>query len=238
MTDVQVHRKYKTNQVDTVLVSDNPLLVLRFKIKLAGVQLPSDRNSSRTYPPTSNNPLLFPREKSLGAESNTVQKFSRIYIFAQIKEEGRGMWEQTKNLTGPNTGQEREAFEKGRNEPAIAGIRKMERKESLKKWGDHARSMREMERDGEKLVVTRTTHCADCKWRVQDQSFPPLIHRAIVLHCLLAFPQHEYITRHSDVAYCLWITGLPDNKGYFHKKTLIHFSSYLIRGRRKEALRS
>ncbi len=95
-----------------------------------------------------------------------------------------------------------------------------------------------MERDGEKLVVTRTTHCADCKWRVQDQSFPPLIHRAIVLHCLLAFPQHEYITRHSDVAYCLWITGLPDNKGYFHKKTLIHFSSYLIRGRRKEALRS
>ncbi len=183
-----------------VLVSDIPLLVLRFKIKLAGVQLPSDRNSSRTHPPTSNNPLLFPREKSLRAESNTAQKFSRIYSFAQIKEEGRGRWKQTKNLTGQNTGEEQEAFEKGRNEPATAGRRKMGTKESLKKWGawgDHARRMREMERDGEKLVVTRTTHCADCKWRVQDQSFPPLIHRAIVLHCLLAFPQHEYITSHT-----------------------------------------
>lgn len=65
------------------------------------------------------------------------------------------------------------------------------------KWGDHVSSMSEIERDGEKLVVTRTTHCADCKWRVLDQSFPPLIHRAIVLHCLLAFPQHEYITSHT-----------------------------------------
>ncbi len=137
-----------------VLVSDIPLLVLRFKIKLAGVQLPSDRNSSRTHPPTSNNPLLFPREKSLRAESNTAQKFSRIYSFAQIKEEGRGRWKQTKNLTGQNTGEEQEAFEKGRNEPATAGRRKMGTKESLKKWGAWGENCQEDERNGERRRET------------------------------------------------------------------------------------
>lgn len=127
----------------------------------------------------------------LGAESNVVPKFSRIYSFAQKKEEGR---ENKKPDRSKHKGRA-EAFEKGRTQPGTVGRSHMERKKE--EHEENEESMREIARDGEKLVVTRTTHCADCKWRVQDQSFPPLIHRAIVLHCLLAFPQHEYITSHT-----------------------------------------
>lgn len=121
---------------------------------------------------------FFSQERRVWEQNPTPSRSSQEYI-ASLKGKKRRGEENVRANEKPDRskhrGKARGLWDRSK-EPAIAGRRKLEAKESLKKWGKwgNVRSMREMERDGEKLVVTRTTHCADCKWRVQDQSFPPL----------------------------------------------------------------